>query len=416
MTVGLPGDQGGDVLDALQLDLDALKPETLALIATTQSMANARRMIERSGLDRDHCEVVELASAHDLDEVFRETNALIQRLVKRGYAPEQIAINYTSGTKVMGSGAVLSAVYNKIMELRYITGLASVREGPGQAHHRILTTKPGAVFAYQEMIAGRSMLLDLRFRSAYTSLEGVEEDLLTPQDRKLRVVLSRLTRAYGDWDNFTPDRFLRLYGDAEFGNEILEPFKLREHQREAVERLTAEMQSGGPGPHIITDLYNNAERRLILGRTEDALSRLYRALEMMGQWVLSREFEVDTNNVDTRRIPPRDRVGFEALRSMEDGLVKIGFRKAYELLVIFAAPVGLKFMADPVMRDFLEMRADSILAHGLHPATRSEGYQYMSHARELFTVEIPNFDELSRNLQFPWLQDHQPEFEDTPEG
>lgn len=416
MTVGLPGDQGGDVLDALQLDLDALKPETLALVASRQSLGNARRMIERSGLPPEHCEIVELTGAHDIDEVFRATNALIQRLVARGYAPAQIAINYTSGTKVMGSGAVLSAVYNKIMELRYITGLASVKEGPERAHHRLLTTKPGAVFAYQQMLAGRSMLFDLRFRSAHAALESVEEDLLTPADRVTRLALSRLTRAYGEWDSFYPERFLTLYSDVEFGPEPLDAFRLRPGQEEALTAAAAEMRSGQPGPHVITDLYNNAARRLMLGRTEDAMARLYRALEMLAQWVLARAYAIDTNNVDTRRIPPRDRVGFEALRSIEDGLVKIGFRKAYELLLIYDSPIGRRFREDPVMRRFLETRSVSILAHGLQPAALEECQRNMEHAAELFAIEIPDFGELSHSLQFPWLI-HQPlEAKGLPEG
>jgi len=419
MTVGLQGDQGGDVLDALQLDLDALKPEMLALVASGQSMANARRMIERSGLPAGQCEIVELTGAHDIDEVFRKTNDLIQRLIKRGYGPDEIAINYTSGTKVMGSGAVLSAVYNKVMELRYITGLASVREGPGKAHHRILTTKPGAVFAYQQMLNGRSMLLDLRFRSAFTVLEEVEDDLLTPEDRKLRLALVRLTRAYGEWDNFYPDRFLSLYSEVRFEFETLDPFRMHEGQLDVLRKTADEILHGQPGPFIITDLYNNASRRLMLGRTEDALSRLYRALEMLGQWVLAREFGIDTNNVDTRGIPPRDRVSYEALRSIEDGTVKIGFRKAYELLGIFNVPVGVAFKNDPLMREFLEKRTDSILAHGLHPAGPNEGQNYMIHAADLFKMEIPTFDELSRNLQFPWLLDPKtprPEVQDMPDA
>jgi CRISPR-associated protein (TIGR02710 family) len=403
MTVGLPGDQGGDVLDALQLDLNALKPETLALIATTQSQANAQRMVERSGLPRDHCEVVTLSGAHDIDEVFRATNALIQRLEAQGYSADQIAINYTSGTKVMGSGAVLSAVFNKIMELRYITGLASVREGPERARHRLLTTKPGAVFAYQDLLAARSMLLDLRFRSAHAALGAVEEDLLTPEERHLLTSLSLLTRAYGEWDNFYPNRFLTLYSEVDFSREMLEPFRLGEGQREAVEKTAAEMENGLPGPYVIVDLFNNAGRRLALGRTEDAMARLYRALEMLGQWVLARDFKVDTNNVDTRRIPPRDRVRYEALRSMEDGLVRIGFHKTYELLGIFGSPIGVTFTGDPVMREFLESRSESILAHGLRPASREEAQRVMDHGRELLRLEIAELDDLEARLQFPWL-------------
>lgn len=405
MTVGLPGDQGGDVLDALQLDLNALRPETLVLIPTVQSLPNAQRLLERSGLGPDRCEIVPLAGAHDLDEVFRAVNAVIQNLVHRGYSPGQIAINYTSGTKVMGSGAVLSAVFNKIMELRYITGLASVREGPERARHRLLTTKPGAVFAYQELLEARSMLLDLRFRSAHAALSAVQEDLLTPEERHLCNALSLLTRAYGEWDNFYPNRFLALYSEADLSREMLDPFRLREGQIGAIQKIAAEIESGQPGPAVITDLVNNASRRLALGRNEDALTRLYRSLEMLGQWILLRDFKIDTNNVDTRRIPPRDRVRFEALRSMDDGQVRIGFHRTYELLAIYGSNIGLKFTSDAVMRNFIESRADSILGHGLRPASREDAQRVMDHARELIGVEITDLDTLARLLQFPWLLD-----------
>lgn len=413
MTVGLPGAEGGDVLDALQLDLNALKPETLVLIASAQSVPNAQRMIERSGLPAAQCEIVTLSGAHDLDEVFRATSALIQRLVRQGYAPGQIAINYTSGTKVMGSGAVLAAVSNKIMELRYITGLASVREGPDKARHRLLTTKPGAVFAYQDLLAARSMLLDLRFRSAHAALSAVEEDLLTPEERHCRNGLSLLTRAYGEWDNFYPNRFLALYSEVVFSHELLTAFRLREGQAEAIRLTSAEIETGRPGPMVITDLINNAGRRLALGRTEDALTRLYRALEMLGQWVLLRDCQVDTNNVDTRRIPPRDRVRFEALRSIEDGQVRIGFHKTYELLSILGVNVGVKFTGDAVMRNFLESRADSILAHGLRPAGREDAQRVMDHTCELARTEIPELDQLSRQLQFPWILEGLADISDT---
>ncbi|MCL5271401.1 MAG: TIGR02710 family CRISPR-associated CARF protein [bacterium] len=403
MTVGLPGDQGGNVLDALQLDLDTLKPDRLILIASAQSQANAQRLAERSGLESGQCEIVLLDSAHDMDEVFRRTNAVIEQLVARGYTPEQIAIDYTSGTKVMGSGAVLSAVYNRIMELRYVTGLASAHLGPERARHRILTTKPGAVFAYQELINGRAMMLDLRFRSACAALETVQEDLLTPRDRRLRLSLLRLARAYDEWENFYPDRFLELYTGVAFEGEGLEVFRMSEEQLAGVRGVAGERAAGTLGPHIITDLYNNAVRRLAAGRTDDAMARVYRALEMLGQWVLARDFGLDINDVDSRRIPPRDRIGFEALRSLDDGMIRIGMRKAYDLLIILDAPVGRKLLTEPVIREFLDRRTGSILAHGLLPVEPDDGRRYMGHAYELLKVEIPTLDQLARRIQFPWL-------------
>lgn len=399
MTIGLPGDQGGDVVEALRLDLEALEPTFLGLICSRQSLPNAQRLIEMSGLSTDHSEIVELESAHDLDEVFRETNGLIQRLTARGYTPEAIALNYTSGTKVMGSGAVLSAVYNKIMELRYITGLGMASSG-----HRILTTKPESVFAYQYMLNGRRMLHDLRFRSAQEALAQVDAEFLNPEDRQQHRDLHRLSDAYEQWDNFYPDRFFLQYNQVRFGHEALNDFKMSEDGLKKLGNVITEMQQGEPGPHIITDLYNNAVRRLMIGRTEDAMARLYRAMEMLAQWVLKRDYGLDTNNLDTRRIPPRDRVTFEALRSMEDGMVKIGLRKAYDLLVILGAEVGQAFHKDPVALRFLETRSSSVLAHGLRPTEPESGMDSLERISELFKVEIPDFDQLAHQLQFPWIQ------------
>ena len=399
MTVGLTGDQGGDVLDALQLDLEATQPEYLALIASTQSMRNAQRMIDRSGLGADQTEIVEVSSANDIGSIFQRMNELVQRLGQRGFAPDEIAINYTSGTKVMGAGAVLSAVYNRIMELRYITGLNSGAD----ARHRIVTTKPGAVLAYQQMLAGRRMLLDLHHTSAQNSLKEVAEDLLSPDDRTLLADLRLLAEAYESWDSFFPDRFLQLYDKVSFKLDTLSAFRLTETQLNHVGELAAEIKAGHMGQYVITDLYNNAVRRLQMGRSEDAIARVYRALEMLAQWVLARDFEIDTNDVDTRVIPPRERVGYEALRSTEDGLVKIGMRKSYELLVTLGAPLGQQFASDSVMRKFMEHRADSILAHGLLPLPADEARQYLMQSASLFKIEIKDFDELSALMQFPWL-------------
>ena len=405
VTVGLGEKQGGEVLDGLQADLKEFQPDYTVLLASNKSLPTARRLVELAGLADDQCEILELTSAHDLDEVFLQTNQLIERLIQRGFPADRIAINYTGGTKVMGTGAVLSGVYNRVMQLRYISGMAKSSEADQTAKHRTLTARPGAVYAYQDLLRARAMMLDLRFRPAHTTLESIEPDLLTRTDRSLHRELTALAQAYGEWDNFYSERFLATYETISFEHDSLTPFRLSDEQFAAVRQLAHEMGRGRPAPYIITELFNSATRRLMVGRTEDALTRLYRALEMLAQWVLERDFEIDINDVDTRRIPPRDRVGFDALRSMEDGLVKIGLRRSYDLLVILESPVGISFREDPVMVEFMEHRGESILSHGLRPADPESCRQFIDRARELFKVEIPDFDDQARLLKFPWLID-----------
>ncbi len=403
MTIGLPGDQGGDVLDALILDLRAVEPEYLALIASTQSLPNARRMIGRTGLDQGRSEIVELENATNLDEIFLKINLLIRRLAMKGYNSEQIAINYTAGTKVMGSGTVLSAVYNRIHELRYITGMNAIGEGNRMPRHRILSTRPGAVFSYQELLRGRRMMLEGHFRTAHDTLERLDTELLTRQDHELFRSLKRLSLAYEAWDNFDPVRFRDLYATVQFVHEDLKSFRLPDRRFEAVKNLIGELRRGQPGPYTIADVLNNAHRRVDLGRISDAVSRMYRALEMFAQWILGRDYGIDTNQVDTRRIPPRDRVSFEALRSIDDGVVKIGLRKAFDLLNILEAPIGRAYHENRELDHFIQARSMSILAHGMQPDRPENLAEHLHSLSELFRIEIPDFRDLARQLDYPWV-------------
>lgn len=399
MTIGLPAD-GEDFLDVLLLDLEELKPERLVMVCSRQSQANAEKMLERSGLTPEATDLVVLDSANNINDIFRQANTVVKQLIADGYANDEIAINYTSGTKVMGAGLVLCAVYNRIRELRYITGLGATHAG---SKHRMLTTSPGAVFAYRDLMRARNTALMLQFRSCRDILTSLDTRLLAEDDCELYKHLELLINAYGQWDEFHADEFLKNYDQCQFDAESLQAFKLGENQRGAIEALGKEMIEGEFGPYLITDLYNNAVRRWIVGRCDDAIARLYRAMEMLAQWVLMREFEIDTNNIQVRRIPPRDRVTFEALRSIEDGKVRVGLRKAFDLLAILEAKVGQKFTADPVMQEFLQVRSQTILAHGLKAASREDCERFIIHSRDLFKTEIENFSELSHQLQFPWL-------------
>ena len=73
------------------------------------------------------------------------------------------------------------------------------------------------------------------------------------------------------------------------------------------------------------------------------------------------------------------------------------------MLVILETEIGKKFVESKELKKFLGARSTSILVHGLTPMSVSDADRYFSAARELFLIEIPDFDEHSRALQFPWL-------------
>lgn len=398
MTVGIPADPKMDIAGALVDEARSLEPVELVLLASSQSYRNALRIAELLGKSEGECDIIKLESSHDLDEAFRKVNAAIERLEKKGIAPEEVAVNFTSGTKIMGSAAVLSAVFNRCMELRYLTGAeAGARRG------KVVRAQPGAVYAYQDLLRGRNLILQLHFGSAEPFLAGINDVLLNDGGREFRVDLMHIATAYHEREAFRPDRFLAQYKSIRFSSPLMEAFKMSAAQLEATHSLVEESDSGKVGGHVLIDLYDNGIRRLNSGAPDDAAIRLYRAMEVLAQWILRRDFEIDTNDVDTRRIPPRDRVGFEALRSMEDGMVKIGLRKAFDLLVILGTRVGVQFKGSAFLHEYLTKRADSILAHGLGPIDSEDARTFFRAARDLFLVEIEDFDERCRLLQFPWL-------------
>lgn len=407
ITVGIPADPRLDILEPLAAEIEAGRPEEVVLIASGESARNAQRL---AGLiaaadgaggaagGNDRTRVVRLESAHDLEEAFLAANRAIERLAERGIAPEDVAINFTSGTKMMSAGAVLSAVFNRCMQLRYIVGAEA-----GSKNRRVIRTHPGAVFALQDILRARSLALELRFRSAIALLDGLDDSLLTEGDRALRASLQRVAEAYDAWHHFHPERFLEIYPGIDLTHSLLETFVLDDRRKGEVAQLAEEMQRGEMGPHLLIDLYNNGLRQLEAGEADDALIRLYRALELLAQWILRRDHGIDTNDVEVRRIPPRDRVGFEALRSLDDGLVKIGLRKAWDLLIILDTAVGRRYTASEPMKQFLSQRTSSILAHGIKPIDLPDPRGLFRSAAELIEVEIADFPERCRLLQFPWI-------------
>lgn len=444
MTVGVPSDPREDLAEALGAEIAAIRPEVTHLVASPQSLKNARRLAEIAagagaavgggasggmgagpGADAGaavdagpaagagagpgaargdgggRIEVVSLTSAHDVQETFRLLNRIISGAMDRGVRREEIAINFTSGTKTMGLGAALSGVFNRIHELRYITGVA-----PGQNRKsRLIKAEPGAIFAAQDMLRARAQIMELRFGSAQALLRGINESLLEDSERAIRSSLMRLARAYAAWDAFHPAGFLDDYAEVDFGPAALAAFRLGDAQLAEVKALAAEMAGGMEAMRLTIDLYNNGLRRFQSGQIDDAVIRLYRSMEALAQWVLRRDYGIDMNNLDTRKAPPRDRARFEALRSVEDGRVKLDLRRAYELLGLLGSEVGGFFNAENGLAGFLLRSDASILTRGLTPIAETEARRLFELTHGLIEIEIKNFHEVRCRLQFPWIDE-----------
>jgi len=145
----------------------------------------------------------------------------------------------------------------------------------------------------------------------------------------------------------------------------------------------------------------NAERRAVQERYDDAVARLYRAVEMVAQVRLQSEWGIDVSNVQLYLIPHELQEKYKELQNT-DGRIQLALRKSYELLVDLDDPVGTVWQ-DNVNRvlSALNKRNASILAHGTvslnkrdYDQVREDLVGFINKVFELLQVK-------THGLQFP---------------
>jgi CRISPR-associated protein (TIGR02710 family) len=139
--------------------------------------------------------------------------------------------------------------------------------------------------------------------------------------------------------------------------------------------------NGTNGHHyeIVQDLLLNAERRATQERYDDAVGRLYRAIELLAQIRLLKSHSIKTGNVETQQLPESLREEYEKMRSPVTGKIQLALRNSYELLSKLPGDSLGKLYLENANKiiNALETRNNSLFAHGFQPITRSD-YQNVS--------------------------------------
>ena len=399
VTVGVSSQpSGADIVDALMIDIEAYRPDHLILASTDLSRPIADALAHRAKRSVPTIEHLDLPSAHDLDLIFNRVRGVIQRLIDEGYSNENIAVNYASGTKVMSSGLALAAVFNACGSLRYVRSASTT--APAE---RLIATPARAVFANRDIALAKVLATELRFQLACSILRNVHSDFLSEAERQVCKDLITLFEAYDAWNGFRVGRFLELYESVEDGRKELDPFLLSDESLEAARELGRAIARRKPSSLICLDLYNSAKRYRRAGDYNDAVARLYRAMEILAQERMLEKWGIDPDNVMAQKVPPRYRPDFEALRSMQDGVIRLGLRKSYELLYRLGDDLGSDFHNDPHIAERLAERRSSMLAHGVDPIDARECNAFFDWTTVFFERHIEAFQERRKRLQFPWF-------------
>ena len=174
LTVGTGSRRDVNIVEPLVKTIRDSAPAFTGFVVSEGSRKVAEEIVSTLGLGPDDHDVLPLSSEENLEQVYLEVTEWIRQVLARGFSPEEVTIDFTSGTKAMTSGAVLAGVRWSCAGLKYIAGTR--KDGIVQSGtERFLTVQPNAVLAHREMEIGRRMIAALRFDAALEVFSSVHD-------------------------------------------------------------------------------------------------------------------------------------------------------------------------------------------------------------------------------------------------
>ena len=370
--------------------IEIYNPDKIVFFGSEESIETVESLkeqyYEKKGKELENCEFVGLKDIDDFYECYTKIEEKIKEEEKEG---NEIIIDYTSGTKTMTTSAAICAMlYQKKLSL-----VAGKRGENG-----VVTPDTEAARVQNLFAAYDKYLLD-RAKEAFNSYRfgeamGYLDRIVALEDKE---EYKKLVKAYDLWDKFEHEKAFQM----------LAGVKAREtaYNKSFLGRL---MNAREKQDFILVDLMNNARRRMEEGKYDDAVARLYRIIELIGQSVLRTRYEINSSDVDVWQLETLGKLEkntiekYEKLRD-EEGKIKLPLRKDFELLQDLGDEVGKKFLEDKKMQDLLSKRNNSILAHGLVPVKREDAERMFESVREYVELVVEDAKGLMRKSEFPKL-------------
>jgi CRISPR-associated protein (TIGR02710 family) len=305
--------------------------------------------------------------------VIRSLNGEVRDWLVRG-DDFQIVADITAGTKCMSAALALQARRWKC-RFSYVGGASRTKDGVGvveSGSERVVhSANPWDTLGYQAVEDAVAVFNHGAYAAAAHLLAQAIRKTTQPEIRRELATVTALIEAYAAWDRFDHKTAQTRFSDAlKNHNDLIAVFadagplinRIKCHHERVIE-LT---RSSGPTIAWVEDLLRNAQRRAAEHRYDDAVARLYRAIEALAQITLRDKYDIrDTKAVPLDKLP--ETLRREWAGRARDGAVMLGLRDAYRLLRDFGDELGLR-SADSDLDDHerspLVARNASILAHG----------------------------------------------------
>lgn len=377
--------------------INSLRPDRVIFFCSELSKQNVSAVLDRVPLPdfQEEKDIVALQQRlhrkqsediinelDQLDRVYTRACELIAD-VRAQHSGCSITIDYTGGTKTMTTGLAMAAIDDGFAQLSVTTTDRSTQMKYATEYSVPVLVSTAAIQARRLFEQDLPALLKrFDYEAARQAVRRISH--LPSQDAETTRQLRRLEDLLvvcDSWDRFDHRRAMEVLthmGDRCLDQQMLFPLKRVVGSRRILDRVAeAEKWSYMPGSGLeaVEDLLRNAERRSAQDRYDDAVGRLYRAMELTEQILLKKTHGIDTADVDIERLPEHLREVYQAKKEagQDDGKLKLALTSAYDLLADLEHPVGLRWRQQRSrIQACLKIRNHSLFAHGFSPIGYSD--------------------------------------------
>lgn len=353
-------------------------PDGVIFIASQDSQVVVAELVREYGANLLHHTFL-LDDPENLVEAYRMAQQALRKALE--WEARSVVADVTGGTKPMVAGAVL-ALSGRGVTFSYVGGEQRDEAGrvvSGAERMKLLedpTTRYG-VREWSEFVQAWNIG---QMDAARAHLEALLQRELSPSEQRFYRHLKGVVEGLTAWDRFQHAvAHDRLREHLEPALAVAEAWghgskvRVLQELKRGLERLQELLHRGSvPSFELLADLLANAERRSAAGRYDDALARLYRALE------LAAEADIYARHKLVLRQPQSYPPNLADLSSRAGNLrgLKETLSLAFDLDVRTRQTNTLaqQLYGDYQQRlqEVLQRRHHSILAHGTKPVEQSD--------------------------------------------
>ncbi len=352
--------------------IQAIKPKNVYFLGTAEFKNTfLNTIIERTSLKPSQYIMDELPyAAMDISDVYEKVRKQLSLFVNK-----KVLMDLTRGKRIMSVGAgIVGSFFG--FDLVYIDEewLDDIKRGLPGTETLVMVKNPFEVFGDLELKEARDFFNHNNHGAALSMYRRISQKIVDPRQVEIEAALAE---GYLHWNSFNfkaalvkieqTKNKLQQYripiAESLVGN--CNALKLLSSENLASENCSQELRL-----HVIIDLYANALRKAESGLYEDAVSRMYRVLELVANYRL-RAHGLSENGEQAKKHSKEYRAATRELYGFEKEIpLEIGLKDSLILLFILNDYLNEGYSLEDLRRIFGIIRARdmSIVAHGLQLA------------------------------------------------